>query len=103
MKYRVTEYFSDMQEEQTGTCELCFGTALIENGSITVEDENGKETEIHLTIWDRGDYDTVYIDNIVEFSAWLQERSVENIENCDEWAWLNELVDEYYERKGDLN
>ena len=102
MKYKVTEYFSDMQEEQTGTCELCFGTALVENGSITVEDENGKETEIYLTTWDWGDYDTIYIDNIVEFSAWLQERNVENVENCDEWAWLNELVDEYDERKGDL-
>ena len=24
MKYKVTEYQSDFQEEQTGTCELCF-------------------------------------------------------------------------------
>lgn len=43
MKYKVTEYHSDFQEEQTGTCELCFGTAWVENGSITVEDENGTE------------------------------------------------------------
>lgn len=38
MKYKVIEYNSDMREEQTGTCDLCFGTALVENGSITVED-----------------------------------------------------------------
>lgn len=55
MKYKVTEYYSDFQEEQTGTCELCFGTAWVENGSITVEDENGTETEIYLTVWDWGD------------------------------------------------
>ena len=24
MKYKVTEYNSDFQEEQTGTCDLCF-------------------------------------------------------------------------------
>lgn len=60
MKYKVTEYHSDFQEEQTGTCELCFGTAWVENGSITVEDENGTETEIYLTVWDWGDYDTIY-------------------------------------------
>lgn len=50
MKYKVTEYHSDFQEEQTGTCELCFGTAWVENGSITVEDENGTETEIYLLV-----------------------------------------------------
>lgn len=36
MKYKVTEYYSDFQEEQTGTCELCFGTAWVENGSISL-------------------------------------------------------------------
>lgn len=51
MKYKVIEYISDMREEQTGTCELCFGTEMVENGSITVEDENGNETEIPLTYW----------------------------------------------------
>ena len=44
MKYKVTEYNSDFQEEQTGTCDLCFGTAWVENGSITVEDEKNQET-----------------------------------------------------------
>ena len=42
MKYKVIDYFSDVQEEQTGTCDLCFGTAWVENGSITVEDETGR-------------------------------------------------------------
>ena len=76
MKYKVIDYVSDMRKEQTGTCELCFGIAWVENGSITVEDENGTETEIELTVWDWGDYDTICIDNVVNFSAWLQERDV---------------------------
>lgn len=42
MKYKIIDYVSDVQEEQTGTCELCFGTAMVENGSITVEDETGR-------------------------------------------------------------
>ena len=96
MKYKVTDYHSDYQEEQVGTCELCFGTALVENGSVTVEDENGTETEIYLTEWDWGYYDTIYIDNVVKFSAWLQERDVELItEETELWSWLNELVEEY--------
>jgi len=90
MKYKVTEYHSDFQEEQTGTCELCFGTAWVEEGSITVEDENGTETEIYLTVWDWGDYDTIYIDNVVNFSAWLQEREVDPIsEETEPWSWLH--------------
>ena len=99
MKYKVIEYMSDIQEEQTGTCELCFGTAWVENGSITVEDENGKATVIHLTWWDWGDYNTIYIDNVVNFSAWLQERDVEPIDDVDEWSWLDTRVTEYREEK----
>lgn len=97
MKYKVIEYISDIQEEQTGTCEICFGTAMVENGSITVEDENGKATEISLTWWSWGDYFTIYIDNVVDFSAWLQERDVEPIDNVNEWSWLNKLVIDYCE------
>jgi hypothetical protein len=99
MKYKAIEYVSDIQEEQTGTCELCFGTAFVENGSITVEDENGKATVIPLTWWSWGDYDTIYIDNVVKFSAWLQERDVEPIDDVDEWSWLDALVTDYYEEE----
>lgn len=102
MKYKVIDYFSDVQEEQTGTCELCFGTAWVEEGSITVEDENGNETEINLTVWDWGNFDTVYIDNVVKFSAWLQERDVEPInDDVNEWSWLDELVEKYSEEQED--
>ena len=99
MKYKVTEYFSDVREEQTGTCELCYGTALVESGSITVEDENGTETEIPLTDWNWGDFDTIYIDNVVNFSAWLQEKDVESIDDVNEWSWLDELAEEYYKEQ----
>ena len=102
MKYKVTEYNSDFQEEQTGTCDLCLGTAWVENGSITVEDENGNETEIVLTVWDWGDYDTIYIDNVVNFSAWLQEMDVEPItEETNVWSWLDKLVERYSEEQED--
>lgn len=102
MKYKVVDYVSDIQKEQTGTCELCFGTAWVEEGSITVEDENGNETEINLTVWDWGNFDTVYIDKVVKFSAWLQERDVEPInDDVNEWSWLDELVEKYSEEQED--
>ena len=102
MKYKVIEYNSDVRKEQTGTCELCFGTAWVENGSITVEGENGTKTEIYLTEWDWGYYDTIYIDNVVNFSAWLQARDVEPItEETNPWTWLDELVGKYSEEQED--
>lgn len=101
MKYKVIEYHSDIQEEQTGTCEVCFGTALVENGYITVEDENGIKTDIYLTYWDWGDFYTIDIDNVVNFSAWLQERDVEPIDDVNEWSWLDQLVEEYNEGQED--
>lgn len=101
MKYKVIDYVSDVQEEQTGTCDLCFGTAMVENGSITVEDENGNKTDINLTVWDWGDFDTIYIDNVVKFLAWLQERDVKPIDDVYEWDWLDELVEKYYEEEED--
>lgn len=99
MKYKVIAYHSDYQKEQTGTCELCFGTAWVENGYITVEDETGKTTEIDLTAWDWGDYDTIYIDNVVNFSAWLQEREVKEIRKGAEFKWLSSLVMDYNEEQ----
>lgn len=101
MKYKVIDYVSDVQEEQTGTCEVCFGTAMVENGSITVEDENGKTTNIDLTWWSWGDFFTIYIDNVVDFSAWLQKRDVEPIDVVDDWLWLSELVEQYSEEQED--
>ena len=102
MKYKVIEYNSDVRKKQTGTCDLCFGTAWVENGSITVEDENGKTTNIDLTWWNWGSYDTVYIDNVINFSAWLQARDVELItEETKLWSWLDQLVTEYNEEQED--
>lgn len=102
MKYKVVEYMSDIQEKQTGTCELCFGTAMVENGSITVEDENGKATKIFLTWWSWGDYFTIYIDNVVNFSAWLQEQEVKPIsKDTNLWSWLDKIVAKYYEEQED--
>lgn len=33
MKYKVIEYNSDVREEQTGTCDLCFDTAEVNDWS----------------------------------------------------------------------
>lgn len=102
MKYKVVDYYSEMNEHQTGTCDLCFGTDVVDDGVITLEDENLNKYEIPLTIWSYGDYETLYIDNVVKFTAWLQEQDVEPIEEKYQWAWLRKLIrsyswEDYYE------
>lgn len=95
MRYKVVDYYSDMNEHKTGTCDLCFGTAYVDDGVITLEDENSVKYEIPLTIWDWGDYETLYIDNVVKFTAWLQEQDVEPIEERYQWSWLRKLIKSY--------
>lgn len=96
MKYKVIDLYSEYEEEITGTCDLCYGTDFVENGYLTVEDENGEQTDIYLTEWDWGDYDTIYIDNVINFSAWLQERDVPEMMTANsDWVWLNDLVNQY--------
>lgn len=48
-----------------------------------------------------GDYFTIYIDNVVDFSAWLQERDVKPIDEANDWSWLDRLVTEYDEEQED--
>lgn len=102
MRYKVIDYYSEMNEHQTGTCDLCFGTADVDDDIITLEDENAIKYEIPLTVWDWGDYETLYIDNIIKFTAWLKEQDVEPIEEKYQWAWLRKLIrsyswEDYYE------
>lgn len=99
MKYKVIDYHSDIQEEVVGTCDFCMGTADVETGYITVEDETGKTTNIELTYWYWSIYDTIYIENVVNFSAWLQEREVKEIRKGGEFEWLNSLVMDYNEEQ----
>ena len=99
MKYKVIAYHSDIQEEVVGTCDFCMGTEDVENGYITVEDETGKTTNIELTYWYWSIYDTIYIENVVNFSAWLQEREVKEIRKGAEFEWLNSLVMDYNEEQ----
>ena len=75
MKYKVIDYVSDVQEEQTGHLELMFwdsdGEKRLYHGWKT---KMGIKQRFFLLGGDWGDYCTIYIDNVVKFSAWLQEK-----------------------------
>ena len=95
MKYKVIAVESDYEEVVTGTCELCMSTEYINHGFIILEDENGRKVDIPLwKYYGWGYYDEIYINNIVGFSAWLQEQDIEPIVD-DEFYRLEELLELY--------
>lgn len=97
MKYKVIAIESDYEEVETGTCELCMGTDYIDCGSVILEDENDDTLTIPLSIslgW--GMYDELYIDNVVDFSAWLQEQDIEPLQDGD-FDRLETLINQYGE------
>lgn len=97
MKYKVTEFFSNYREVQTGTCELCFSTSYEDMGELVLEDENNQEVIIPITVSSYGDYESLYIDNVVNFSAWLQEQDIPEItgDRNERFERMNELIETY--------
>lgn len=95
MKYKVIDVESDYEEVETGTCELCMGTAYIDCGYIILEDERGIDIDIPLSVYSGwGCYDELYIDNVVDFSAWLQEQDIEPLQDGD-FDRLETLINQY--------
>lgn len=95
MKYKVIALESDYEEVETGTCELCMGTDYIDCGSIILEDENGQKVDIPLSIYcGWGMYDELYIDNVVNFSAWLAQQDIKPLIDGD-FGRLETLINQY--------
>ena len=91
---------SDAREEQTGTCELCFGSMWCGNPVLIFENPDGERVEIDGYYWCWGDYFEIEIDNYLNFSDWLSKQDVDwnaltNDEEND--GYLCDLVDWYRE------
>ena len=97
MKYKVTDMFSSYREVQTGTCELCFSTSYEDMGELVLEDENNQEVTIPITVSSYGDYESLHIDNVVNFSAWLQEQDIPEImgDRNERFERMNQLIETY--------
>ena len=102
MKFKVIDYVEKgYRTIQTGTCELCFGTGLQLEDVLIVEDDKGKVHSIELYMWDWGDLDNYEIDNLVDFSAWLQNKEFsDDIDEYDiEIAILNSIREYTWEKE----
>lgn len=98
MKYKMIDYIkNEATEVETGTCEFCFGTGVQNNDVLLLEDESGKKVQLRMNDWDWGDLTNLYIENLIEFAAWLSEQEFEKELN-EYSAYL--LIDMYKNKEG---
>ena len=83
--------------EQTGTCELCFGSMWCDNPVLIFEKPDGEQICAEGFGWDWGDYHEIKIDNYLIFSDWFSKKDI----NCErlkyDYWYLENLVELYYE------
>ena len=88
---------SDAREEQTGTCELCFGSAWCDNPILIFEKPSGEQIRAEGFYWNWGDYHEIRIDNYLNFSDWFLKKDI----NCEQleydYWYLENLVELYNE------
>lgn len=91
---------SEARTEQTGTCELCFGSRWCDNPVLVFENPYGDRVEIDGYFWSWGDYLELEIDNYLNFSDWLSKQDVDwNMLNEDGYEYLADLVYWYREEE----
>ncbi|MFI3086784.1 hypothetical protein [Streptococcus sp. 2022WUSS037] len=100
---KVIDVGSNPEETQFGTCELCFSYGVASDPYIVLEFPDGTQVTHDTYYWDWGYYWECYVDNVVDFSAWLSEQDLtdEEVEYLKGGGThvLLELINEYNYRE----
>ncbi|HEM3680268.1 TPA: hypothetical protein U1D15_001568 [Streptococcus suis] len=96
---KVIDVGYNPEETQFGTCELCFSYGIADNPYMVLEFPDGTQVTIETYHWDWGDYFKTSVDNVVDFSAWLSEQELSDVEvealkNDGNYTLIG-LIDEY--------
>ena len=96
---KVIDIGSNPEETQFGTCELCFSYGIADNPYMVLEFPDGTQVTIETYYWSWGDYFESTVDNVVDFSAWLSEQELSDVEvealKNDSKYTLIGLINEY--------
>lgn len=97
---KVIEIGSDPIRTQFGTCELCFSYGIADNPYMVLEFPDGTQVTLETYYWDWGDYCEAKVGNVVDFSAWLSEQELSDVEVEDLKSDVGKhvlvgLIDEY--------
>lgn len=94
MKLKLVGVNNFPEYTEVGSCELCMGTMWVDQPVFVFEKEDGTKVEIDGYDWQWGHYDQVYIDNVVEFAAYVSEQDFPKDTELDE-GWLWQLCQDY--------
>lgn len=100
--YKVIDVgYNPEDDVEFGTCELCMSYGNeVDNPYVVIEKPDGTTEEVNTYYWDWGDYCTYYIDNVVEFSAFLSKQDINDDEfERDSTSLIMNLVSDYYYEK----
>ena len=96
---KVIDVGSNPEETQFGTCELCFSYGVADNPYMVLEFPDGTQVTHNTYHWSWGDYFEYGVDNVVDFSAWLSEQELSDVEveglKSDGKRVLIYLINEY--------
>ena len=96
---KVIDVGSNPEEAEFGTCELCFSYGTADNPYMVLEFPDGTQVKHDTYYWDWGDYSETTVDNVVDFSAWLSEQELSEVEvedlKSDVTYVLFGLIDQY--------
>ncbi|MCB2836243.1 hypothetical protein K3M97_10210 [Streptococcus dysgalactiae subsp. dysgalactiae] len=96
--YKVVDVGSDPKSDVTfGTCELCLSYGNeVDNPYVVIEKPDGTKEDVPIYYWSWGDYFEYYIDNVVDFSAFLSEQDIDDEEfEEDSTSVIINLINEY--------
>lgn len=67
---------------------------------LVIKDTQGNIHNVKEFYVEGNNYYLIYIDNLTEFSAWLENNEVKLLEDfTDSFKWLEYTLDSYYEYK----
>nr|DAU84363.1 MAG TPA: hypothetical protein [Caudoviricetes sp.] len=92
---------SNARTEQTGTCELCFGSMWCDNPVLIFEKPDGEQIRANGFRWDWGDYHEFRIDNYLNFSDWFSKKDINCKQLETDYRYLENLLEWYYEETSD--
>ena len=104
MKYKLINFTTEVEENVTlGTCELCMSTGhTISFPYFHIQDEYGKIHKIPGFMWDWGDLFDIYIENIPNFAAWLENQDIKEPSRDYDYSWLQTVVYDYDEHLDEI-
>lgn len=97
MKFTLVNYYTEIEKDvQFGTCDMCFSTGTAEYDYFVFRDEDGEEFTVEGFMWSWGDFMTVpHIENIVDFSNWLNTKDFSSRSEIDNYGSLSEVIYDY--------